>query len=228
MTIGAPLLCPVAVLTGVSRSFGAVRAVIDVDLTVGRGDYVSIMGPSGSGKSTLLNLLGLLDRPTAGLYELDGFDAGSLPERKRTRLRGTRLGFVFQAFHLLPRLTVFDNVMLGMAYSGLPRGERRERATDALARVRLEHRAKFYPRTLSGGERQRAAIARAVAGGPAILLADEPTGNLDTATASDVMDVFDDLHRQGLTLVVVTHDPAVGNRADRVLTMSDGQVDCST
>jgi putative ABC transport system ATP-binding protein len=228
MTDASAAPSPAAVLAGVSRSFATVHAVIDVNLTVGRGDYLSIMGPSGSGKSTLLNLLGLLDRPTTGRYELDGFDAESLSERKRTLLRGTRLGFVFQAFHLLPRLSVLGNVMLGMAYSGLPRTERRERAEDALTRVRVEHRARFYPLTLSGGERQRVAIARAIAGGPTILLADEPTGNLDSSTASDIMDVLDDLHHQGLTLVVVTHAPAVGNRADRIFTMSDGHLESRT
>ncbi|MDR1430890.1 MAG: ABC transporter ATP-binding protein [Propionibacteriaceae bacterium] len=214
----------VASLVGVTRSFPTVLAVKDVTLTIRRGDYLSIMGPSGSGKSTLLNILGLLDRPTIGTYSLDGFATDELSERDRALLRGTRLGFVFQAYHLLPRLTVADNVMLGMAYSGLPKIERLGRAEQALVQVGIDHRSNFYPRTLSGGERQRVAIARAIAGGPTILLADEPTGNLDSRSASGVMRVLDELHEQGLTLIVVTHDQMVGDRASTIHVMRDGRL----
>jgi len=215
----------VAALTSVTRSFSSVLAVKNATLTIERGDYVSIMGPSGSGKSTLLNILGLLDRPNKGRYELDGIDTNPLSDAERALVRGTRLGFVFQAFHLLPRLTVLENVMLGMAYSGLPKGDRLELAEEALSRVSLDHRSSSDPRTLSGGERQRVAIARAITGKPTMLLADEPTGNLDGSTTEGIMDVFDKLCEQGLTIIVVTHDLVVGSRASRLLTMHDGRVE---
>jgi putative ABC transport system ATP-binding protein len=214
-------------LEGVTRSFPGATTVLalrDVDMTINWGDYVSIMGPSGSGKSTLLNVLGLLDRPTVGRYELDGVDTAPLRDRDRTRLRGRRLGFVFQAFHLLVRRTVLENVVLGMAYGGIPRAERRERAWRALERVSMTHRALFYPSTLSGGERQRVAIARAVAGSPGLLLADEPTGNLDAATSAEVLGVLEDLNRSGLAIAVVTHDPEVSAAARRRFTMRDGRL----
>lgn len=215
----------VADLTSITRSFSSVFAVNNATLKIGYGDYISIMGPSGSGKSTLLNILGLLDRPNVGRYELDGIDTAPLSDAERALVRGTRLGFVFQAFHLLPRLTVLENVMLGMTYSGIPKSQRHELAEQALIRVSIDHRSEFDPRTLSGGERQRVAIARAIAGKPTILLADEPTGNLDTSTASGIMELFDELHKQGLTIIVVTHDPAVGNRASRLLNMRDGHLE---
>jgi putative ABC transport system ATP-binding protein len=172
----------------------------------------------------MLNALGLLDRPTVGRYELAGVDTGPLPDRDRTRLRGQRLGFVFQGFHLLPRRTVFENVLLGMAYSGVPRASRRARAARALERVSMTHRASFYPTTLSGGERQRVAIARAIAGEPTLLLADEPTGNLDAATSAEVLDVLEELNGAGLAVVVVTHDPDVSSAARRQFTMRDGRL----
>jgi putative ABC transport system ATP-binding protein len=214
-------------LEGVTRSFAGASTVLalrDVDMAIGRGDYVSIMGPSGSGKSTLLNVLGLLDRPTVGRYVLDGVDTAPLRDRDRARLRGRRLGFVFQAFHLLPRRTVLENTVLGMAYSGVARSERRERAWRALERVSMTHRAAFYPTTLSGGERQRVAIARAVAPSPALLLADEPTGNLDAATSGEVLGVLEELNRSGLAVAVVTHDPEVAAAARRRFTMRDGRL----
>lgn len=216
---------PVVTLLDVHRSFPGppeVQAVRGVNLTISTGEYVSIIGPSGSGKSTLLHLLGLLDQPTAGHYLLDGEDVSGLPERDRSAVRGQRIGFVFQAFHLLPTRSVLDNVMLSMLYQAIGRTERRRRADEALARVGLEHRREFSPRTLSGGERQRVAIARALAGRPSLLLADEPTGNLDQANAAGVLDLFDELHRDGLTLAVITHDEAVSHRADRRVRMTDG------
>ncbi|WP_152360689.1 ABC transporter ATP-binding protein [Microlunatus speluncae] len=218
---------PVVELIGLSRSFPGppeVLAVRGVDLTIRAGEYVSIVGPSGSGKSTLLHLLGLLDQPSGGTYRLDGDDVSALPERRRSAVRGSRIGFVFQSFHLLPSRTVIDNVMLSMLYQAVPRRERRERALEALSRVGLDHRREFTPRTLSGGERQRVAIARALAGRPSLLLADEPTGNLDRANASGVLELFDDLHAGGLTLAVITHDDEVSCRADRRVRMTDGRL----
>jgi putative ABC transport system ATP-binding protein len=218
---------PVVELVGVSRSFPGppvVHAVRGVDLVIRRGDYVSIAGPSGSGKSTLLHLMGMLDRPTAGTYRLDGVDTQAMAERERAAWRGRRIGFVFQAFHLLGQRSVAENVELAMTYTGVPRGRRAERALAALDRVGLGHRVAFSPATLSGGERQRVAIARALVGGPSLLLADEPTGNLDSATAASILDLFGDLHRDGLTLAVVTHDEAVSRRAERQVRTIDGSV----
>jgi len=221
---------PVVQLIGLRRSFPGppeVHAVRGVDLTIRAGEYVSIVGPSGSGKSTLLHLLGLLDQPTDGTYRLDGEDVSALPERRRSAVRGLRIGFVFQAFHLLPTRTVLDNVMLSMVYQGVPRRQRRERALEALGRVGLDHRREFTPRTLSGGERQRVAIARALAARPALLLADEPTGNLDRANAAGVLELFDALHADGLTLAVITHDDQVSRRADRRVRMTDGRLEAA-
>ncbi|MDR2565454.1 MAG: ABC transporter ATP-binding protein [Bifidobacteriaceae bacterium] len=219
---------PVILLEGVSRTFsGAVEvfALRDVSMTVAPGDYVSITGTSGSGKSTLLNVLGLLDRPTVGLYRLAGVDTGPLGDKARARLRASELGFVFQGFHLMPKRTVFENVLLGMAYSGVTKRVRRERVVAVLEQVSLTHRAAFFPSTLSGGERQRVAVARALAKGPAVLLADEPTGNLDAATSGEVLDLFDELNRAGQTVLVVTHDPVVAERASRRIRMSDGRLE---
>lgn len=216
---------PVIDLRGLSRTFPGtppVEALRRVDLTVQRGEYVSIVGPSGSGKSTLLHILGLLDRPTAGDYLLDGVSTAAISEEHRSALRGGRIGFVFQAFHLLPHRTVLDNVLLATLYSGVPRAERHDRAMAALERVGLSHRLDFLPTVLSGGERQRVAVARAVIAQPHVLLADEPTGNLDAATSTGVLDLFDDLHDDGLTLVVITHDDAVSSRAQRRVRITDG------
>ncbi|GAA0502972.1 ABC transporter ATP-binding protein [Microbacterium aurantiacum] len=214
-------------LRDVTRSFPGVpevQALKAVNLTVEAGDYVSIVGPSGSGKSTMLNLLGLLDRPTVGEYRIDGVVTGVLDDDQRARVRAQWIGFVFQAFHLMPRRTVLENVMMPMLYSGVPREEREGRARAVLDRVGLGHRMGFHPPTLSGGERQRVAVARAVVSTPRILLADEPTGNLDEATSAEVMELFDDLRADGLTLVVITHDLAVAERAERRVRISDGRI----
>jgi putative ABC transport system ATP-binding protein len=216
---------PVIELRGLTRSFPGdppVTALHPSDLRVAAGDYLSIIGPSGSGKSTLLHLLGLLDRPTGGEYLLDGVPTGTASEADRSALRGGRIGFVFQSFHLLPHRTVLDNVLLATLYSGVPRAERRQRALAALDRVGLSHRLGFLPTVLSGGERQRVAVARAVVTQPHVLLADEPTGNLDTTSSAAVMDLFDELHVEGLTLVVITHDASVSARAQRRVRIADG------
>lgn len=216
---------PVLELRGLTRAFPGDPPVVALhpsDLRVAAGDYLSIIGPSGSGKSTLLHLLGLLDRPTGGEYLLDGVPTGTASEADRSALRGGRIGFVFQSFHLLPHRTVLDNVLLATLYSGVPRAERRERALAALDRVGLSHRLGFLPTVLSGGERQRVAVARAVVTQPHVLLADEPTGNLDTVSSGAVLDLFDELHAEGLTLVVITHDASVSARAQRRVRIADG------
>jgi putative ABC transport system ATP-binding protein len=216
---------PVIAFEGVGRTYPGpppVPALHPSDLVIEAGDYVAVMGPSGSGKSTFLNLAGLLDVPTSGTYRLDGIDVAALPERQRCAVRGQRIGFVFQAFHLLPHRNALENVMLAMLYNRVPRGERAERAWSALAGVGLTHRAQAMPATMSGGERQRVAIARALVNRPSLLLCDEPTGNLDTAIATSVLDVMDGLNRQGMTLVVVTHDPGVAQRGQRIVTIRDG------
>ncbi|WP_128382438.1 ABC transporter ATP-binding protein [Streptomyces cavernae] len=218
-------------LTGVNRTFDSdppVHALRDVDLAVRRGEHLSIVGPSGSGKSTLLNTLGLLDRPSSGAYWLDGVETATLTDRQRTSLRGSRIGFVFQAFHLLPYRTVEENVMLAEIYRktrpGRDRRSRAKRARAALDRVGLSQRHGFRPDRLSGGERQRVAIARALMSDPALLLCDEPTGNLDSENTFSVLELFDELCAQGMTLVVITHDEAVSRRANRRVRISDGQL----
>jgi len=225
LAAGPPTGTPVIELRGVGRIFPGpppVEAFKPSDLTINEGEYVSIIGPSGSGKSTLLHLLGLLDRPTAGTYLLDGIDTGSLGDNARAGLRGSRIGFVFQSFHLLHHRSVLENVELAQIYNRMPRKQRRQRAENALERVGLAHRLSFTPRTLSGGERQRVAVARALVSEPSLLLADEPTGNLDTETSAEIMDVFDDLHAGGLTLAVITHDLDVSRRAQRQVRIVDG------
>ncbi len=212
-------------LEDVSRSFPGsppVEAVRNANLSVAEGDYVAIVGPSGSGKSTLLNILGCLDTPTGGNYRLLGLDTGSLGDGLRTSLRGSEIGFVFQAFHLLPYRSVLENVMTGLVYNRTPRRERKRLAREALERVGLAHRIDFTPQKLSGGERQRVAIARAIAGRPSLLLCDEPTGNLDTRTTVTILDLFDELRTDGLTLVVITHEERVSQRAERRIEMVDG------
>ena len=224
---GSPDRQPVVELIGVSRTFGGdapVHALRDVNLTIWPGDWLAIVGPSGSGKSTLLNIIGLLDRQTAGSYRFGGVDVSALDDLRRAGLRGRRIGFVFQAFHLLPHRSVLENVMLAELYVGAPRRGRRERARAALDRVGLGDRADFLPTQLSGGERQRAAIARALVGYPSLLLCDEPTGNLDSRNAAGVLDIFEQLSADGLTLVVITHDEQVASRAHRRLRMVDGVV----
>ena len=215
-------------LDQVSRVFvsGEVRvhALRGASLRIARGDYLSIVGPSGSGKSTLLNVLALLDCHTSGVYRFDGTDVAGFSEGQRTGLRAHRIGFVFQAFHLLGHRSVTENVMMSMLYNSVPRSQRRALSVEALDRVGLGHRADFLPTRLSGGERQRAAIARAIAPRPDVLLCDEPTGNLDTASGDSLMDLFDELRADGLTLVVVTHDSDVSARADRIVGVRDGLV----
>lgn len=218
---------PLVELRDVTRSFPGppeVQALKAANLSVAPGDYLSIVGPSGSGKSTMLNLLGLLDRPSVGEYRLDGALTGDLSEDERAAVRARFIGFVFQSFHLMSRRTVLENVLMPMLYSGVPRAEREPRAREALARVGLSHRVDFSPQSLSGGERQRVAVARAVVSGPRLLLADEPTGNLDERTSAEVMGLFEELNADGLTLIVITHDAAVAQRARRTIRISDGRL----
>jgi putative ABC transport system ATP-binding protein len=215
-------------LEGVHRVFQvgeqAVHALNGVTLTVEGGEYLSIMGPSGSGKSTLLHILGLLDRPTAGRYLLDGEDVTSLSEDELARTRRERIGFVFQFFHLVPRLTAAQNVELPLVLAGMAAPARRARVLEILQAYGLADRAEHQPSQLSGGQRQRVAIARATVMAPRLILADEPTGNLDRAAGEDVIRLLEGLNEQGITLVVVTHDPQLGSRARRALRMVDGQV----
>ena len=218
---------PVVELRGVSRTFDRdppVHALRGVDLTIWPGEWLAVVGPSGSGKSTLLNVLGLLDRQTGGTYLLDGVDVDEYDDLARAGLRGRKIGFIFQAFHLLPHRTVLENVMLAELYVGAPRRGRRERALAALERVGLGDRADFLPTRLSGGQRQRAAIARALMAEPSILLCDEPTGNLDSKSAQNVLGILGELTRSGLTLVVITHDEHVAAQADRRVRIIDGQL----
>jgi len=219
---------PVLALRGIGRTYHSgeveVAALADVDLTIEANEYVSVVGPSGSGKSTLLNVLGLLDRPTAGSYHFEGVEVADLDEVQRTAVRGRRIGFVFQSFHLLSHRTVMENVSLSMLYTGVPQGEREERALAALDAVELSHRASFTPTRLSGGERQRVAIARAIVAEPALLLADEPTGNLDSHTSDAILALFDRLRALGLTIVMITHDLNVAHRADRSVRIHDGRL----
>ncbi|MFH1264211.1 MAG: ABC transporter ATP-binding protein, partial [Planctomycetota bacterium] len=212
-------------LDEVGRQFGsdpAVHALVDVDLCLEPGEWLAITGPSGSGKSTLLNVIGCLDRPTSGSYFFDGIDTATLSDNERAGLRSRRIGFVFQSFHLLPHRSVLENVMLAEVYRKQSFRGRRERALAAIEKVGLGHRADFLPTRLSGGEKQRVAIARALVGSPSLLLCDEPTGNLDSKTSANLLDLFETLHQQGLTLVVVTHDENVAKRAGRRVQIIDG------
>lgn len=214
-------------LKKVGRQFGSeptVHALVDVDLWVERGEWLSITGPSGAGKSTLLNVIGCLDRPTSGDYSFEGIDTAKLSDRKRAGLRSQRIGFVFQSFHLMPYRSVLENVMLAEVYRKQSFRQRRARALAALMQVGLSHRVDFLPTKLSGGEQQRVAIARALVGSPSLLLCDEPTGNLDSKSSADLLDLFEILNRQGLTLVVVTHDENVANRAGRRVHIVDGRL----
>ena len=218
---------PLIKLDDVTRIFPgppAVNALRGVDLEVNTGEYLAIIGPSGSGKSTMLNTLGLLDRPSTGTYLFEGIDVSQISEDERAALRGGQIGFVFQSFHLLATRSVLENVMLATAYAGVPREERETLARAALERVGLGHRMEFFPGTLSGGERQRVAIARAVSTSPRLLLADEPTGNLDRENSEAVMRLFRELWSDGLTIIMITHDAAVARAADRRVEISDGRL----
>jgi putative ABC transport system ATP-binding protein len=200
------------------------HALRGVDESIADGEHVAIMGPSGSGKSTLLNIIGCLESPSRGRYLLDGEDVAGLSDEALAEIRLRRIGFIFQSFHLIPRLSARDNVALPLVFAGIPSAERRARADRALEAVGLADRAGHRPNELSGGQKQRVAIARATIMGPRLLLADEPTGNLDSRSGAQVLDVLGALHREGRTLLVVTHDPAVARRADRVLVLRDGEI----
>ncbi len=201
-----------------------VHAISTISLTIAQGEFVSICGRSGSGKSTLMNLLGLLERPDAGQYFLNGIEVATLSGRSRTTIRNQKIGFVFQLPTFLPRTTALENVELPLAYAGICRSERQRKAKDALDRVGLSHRKHHRPSELSGGEQQRVAIARALVNNPALLLADEPTGALDSNTSDEILSLFEELHRDGCTIIVVTHAPDVAERAARCITLHDGRV----
>jgi putative ABC transport system ATP-binding protein len=219
---------PVIEVSGLHKTYGsgptAVHALRGVDLNVHPGDYLAIMGASGSGKSTLLNLIGCLDVPTVGVYRLDGIDVGELNERQLSLLRNRKIGFIFQSYNLVPRTTALSNVELPLVYAGMGRRERRERAWAALELVGLTDRAGHQPSELSGGQQQRVAVARALVNSPALVLADEPTGNLDSTSTSEVLGVFDRLNALGRTIVVITHEDDVARHAERVVRVSDGQI----
>ena len=200
------------------------HALAGIHLSIQRGEYVAISGPSGCGKSTLLSILGLLDSPTGGQYRLNGKEVQSLNVAERARIRNREIGFIFQSFNLIGDLTVYENVELPLTYRGMAKAERRERVEAALERVGMSHRMKHYPSQLSGGQQQRVAVARAVVGSPSILLADEPTGNLDSGNAEAVMNLMGELHNEGATICMVTHDPRWGSYADRTINLFDGRV----
>jgi len=222
-------MSPLIELAGIRKVYGsgkiAVEALRGVDLVVEKGDHVAIMGPSGSGKSTLMHILGLLDTPTEGSYRLGGEEVSTLSRRRLAVLRNRHIGFIFQSFNLLPRATTLRNVELPLLYGGVPRAERLRRAREALERVGLEGRLRHRPNQLSGGERQRAAIARALVTRPALLLADEPTGNLDQHTGAEILEIFDQIRGEGQTILLVTHDPGIAARARHTVNIVDGRVD---
>ncbi|MBU3698119.1 ABC transporter ATP-binding protein [Dechloromonas sp.] len=219
---------PLIELAGIDRSFllgdTTVHALAGLNLQINAGEYVAVMGPSGSGKSTLLNLLGLLDRPQAGTYRLDGRDVTTLSPDEQAAVRSAKIGFVFQSFHLVPRLTAAENIALPMTLAGIPAAERQRRVDQALKDFGLDHRADHKPDQLSGGQRQRVAIARATIMQPPLLLADEPTGNLDRHTGDEVIHLLEALNARGVTLIIVTHDASLGARARRRLIMEDGHL----
>lgn len=215
-------------LCHIQKQYGSgekeVRALEDVSLKVGRGEFVTIAGSSGSGKSTLMNILGCLDKPTAGEYYLNGKLVSELSERELARIRGQEIGFVFQGFHLLPGLTARDNVELPLRYRGIRASLRRQMAEEALEQVGLKNRMDHKPGQMSGGQQQRVAIARALAGNPPLILADEPTGNLDTESGKEIMELLRDLHRRNCTILLITHDPRIASQAHRLLKMEDGRL----
>ena len=201
-----------------------IMALAGVDLSIQRNEYVALIGPSGSGKSTLMNLLGCLDTPSEGKYILNGRDTSTMNDNELAKVRNQEIGFIFQSFHLLPRMSVLQNVMQPLVYRGIPAGERAKMAAQSLRKVGLGDRMTHRPNQLSGGQRQRVAIARALVGNPSILLADEPTGNLDSKTSAEIMALFDELHQQGQTVIVVTHEPDIAAHCHRTLRVSDGKI----
>lgn len=217
-----------AELIHVNKIYGSgdttVHALNDLCLVVNNGDYLAVMGASGSGKSTAMNILGCLDMPTSGSYHLNGVPVETLSDDELADLRNQKLGFVFQQFHLLPQLTAMENVMLPMIYAGVPAEQRRQRAKLALEKVGLAHRLDNRPNQLSGGQQQRVAVARSIINGPSLLLADEPTGALDSSTTEEVLAIFDDLNSQGMTILLVTHEREVGERAQRIIHFRDGRI----
>jgi putative ABC transport system ATP-binding protein len=220
---------PVIALRDIRREYRmgdqVVRALDGLDLDIGRNEYIAVIGASGSGKSTLMNIIGCLDKPSAGAYTLNGREVARMSEDDLARVRNRDIGFIFQSFNLLPRADALRNVMQPLVYRRLPIGERRRLATEALTRVGLGDRMDHLPNQLSGGQRQRVAVARALVGRPAILLADEPTGNLDSATSVEIMALFDQLHRDGQTIIIVTHEPDIAAHCQRVVRLKDGQVE---
>jgi putative ABC transport system ATP-binding protein len=221
-------IAPLIRMEGVTKTYDsgelAVQALRGIDLRIDEGQMVAIIGPSGSGKSTLMHILGCLDAPTDGRYRLEGHDVSTLSGFQLAAIRNQKVGFVFQTFNLLPKATLQRNVELPLLYAGLTGSERRERAREALARVGLLERAKHRPAELSGGQRQRAAIARAIVNQPSLILADEPTGNLDTRTGLEILEIFDRMHEKGETIVIVTHDPRIAERCERVVSIVDGLI----
>ncbi len=221
-------MTPVISLQQITKVYGAgeteVQALRGIDLTVNRGDYLAIMGASGSGKSTLMNIIGALDIASSGHYELDGINIDSLDESALSIVRNRKIGFIFQSFNLIPRTTALANVELPLLYRGVGRRERTTRATAALGAVGLADRTHHEPNELSGGQQQRVAVARALVAEPSLLLADEPTGNLDSRSTSDVLDLMDQMHAQGRTIVMITHEDSVAARADRIITLIDGLI----
>ena len=220
---------PLIELQGVHKVYPTgsleVHALRGIDLRIDRGEFVAVMGPSGSGKTTLMEILGCLSHPTRGRYRLDGGSVDEIDSDGLARLRGERIGFIFQSFNLLPRLSLVENVELPLGYRGVGRRERRQRGLEVLERVGLAHRAGHLPNAVSGGERQRAAVARALVNRPSLVLADEPTGNLDTQIGNEIVGLLEDIHAEGNTLIVVTHDPRIGEHAPRQLSIRDGQID---
>ena len=219
---------PLIEIAGVTKSYDQgemqVNALRGVDLSIGRGELVAIIGPSGSGKSTLMHILGCLDQPTSGTFRLDGEDVASMSSFQLARVRNQKIGFVFQTFNLLPKASLQRNVELPMLYAGISASERKERALAALDRVHLKERSSARPSELSGGQRQRVAIARALVMNPRLILADEPTGNLDTKTGNEILGIFDEMHAAGHTIAIVSHDPRIAERCDRVIRIEDGAI----
>jgi putative ABC transport system ATP-binding protein len=223
---------PLIRMEGVTKTYDAgelaVQALAGIDLVIEKGQMVAIIGPSGSGKSTLMHILGCLDAPTDGVYRLDGKDVSTLSGFQLAAIRNQKVGFVFQTFNLLPKASLQRNVELPLLYAGVGGADRKELAQDALRKVGLVERAKHRPSELSGGQRQRAAIARAIVNSPSLILADEPTGNLDTKTGLEILEIFDGMHAKGETIVIVTHDPRIAERCERVVQIVDGRIEADT